>query len=605
MIKRNILFLAVLTTFSMSMEFEYKTQNKDKTLGILKEINSVVNNEQIKARYYEEGECKPDYIKEGNFCYKEDKLKYGTVGNVILLDKSADSKLNISVYRNKTAEGDSTMEIVDSYPRIVDLKEESVLRLEPFTSGELSCKNDRREYLAYASSDLENTLEGEEKEKSNAVFNYIVVDVPQANHDNLATIDLQDQIEEILEGNFKCENYGEISTEAGKLAVKQKLANEIQIERKDNVLNEGDQISTLGLSHIPVVVDRINQGLNKYITNYTDNKDEVNEPSVIRYRPVSLDLSKNFYYPEGSMNLNKVESHYASGKTTLETYQLEYVGYPNTKEDYYERVGNYIVYKDLGTCETEMEGTNKEATIGKKNKKIKYTVLINYGNILTQYDTTEELNLFDRDDLQKYVVNAYGLDTEAYDDFNNDITYDIKIQRDPANVNVPTGELKNAEIIYPKILPVIQNKEADNACNEFGTVKVEGQFAEASIELYVGDTVRKTKYVGLVSIEGAQAQLNESAEGDDIINTLTSQFNSKVSQYATQINNYINYDFDRTGGAESTVGLANSIDIAFYNENPNDIFTQYSEGASKTQEILDRRLVYSPVTLLFKYHKCN
>jgi len=51
--------------------------------------------------------------------------------------------------------------------------------------------------------------------------------------------------------------------------------------------------------------------------------------------------------------------------------------------------------------------------------------------------------------------------------------------------------------------------------------------------------------------------------------------------------------------------MNNPIEVSFHNENPDDIFTQFIDKSDEQADKYDRRLIVNPVSMKFKYHKCN
>jgi hypothetical protein len=247
----------------------------------------------------------------------------------------------------------------------------------------------------------------------------------------------------------------------------------------------------------------------------------------------------------------------------------------------------------------------KTKIIDKKNKVTIYNLLINYGNILTEYNTTKPLKIFKKDDLQQYIVNKYKLNNNTYDNFIKTIPYDMVITRDSNNKLLKTSEITNKNKIYPKILPIIQSAVQENKCSQLGFMYITGKYVEANLVITNITTkkVFKTKYIGIVD-SNYLAKIQSTLNNSDIIKTLNKSFVNEITKYKSQIRNFINWDFERNSSITKTRKLDAPITIDLYKYR-GDIFQQFISGSTLSQLKYSRKIVFSPVRLILKYHKCN
>lgn len=579
-----ILFLFA-TTSLFSLDIEYKTNNKERLFSTIKQINSSVHNRGMVSKYEKKKEENCDIgwkeVENGIYCKKKKEIKYSTIGNMVVINNNdsgtnSRSRLKFKVYYNGY-----TPNIAPSIPSVtVNLQEKINFKLEPFKSGDLACKREKREY----------PKRGKNLPR-NAFLKYFIIDIPK--YDN--------NIEKILKDKFKCKFMGNI--------VNKKISTKTHTDHflKQISINEtaSNKYNTKGLENIDYGLEWIvpKTGSIKAKVFFPDEKND-SKPTVIKYSEIDLKLSKTFFYPKGVLSDNEFKTNFNSGETKLVYRTTEYSKLNEGSAFTEEGNLNTRVFKSLIKCKDEMIKNDK--ILNNKSKKTTYKMILNYGNILTKYDTTEPLNIFDHILLNKYIKNKFNLKPQLYTNFKNKINYSILLQRDDARLGNQEFSTEKKDVIYPTILPYIVSENYNTSCSKISEKVILNDFVKASLIIRKNSTSNITeKYIGLASKSYIKGLSTSQDPSDILIKKIEADFKKKIDEIKIKVNNYIDYSYKNGTNGGSIVKMARGgieVDVYKYKE---DIFKQFIEGSKLKSELYKREIKYTPVIVKLRHYNCN
>lgn len=621
--KTKLLIVALALTTSLSaVEWEYKVEDKEDTTTILSNVGDILNNSSISQKQLplEGNNCNEGYVlvdADGNvlsesnkdlgvYCVAENDLEMNVtdIGGLTLLDNVA-TNVKLDFYNNYNSEGEKLANpvLIPNISKEYDLADSTLsnIVIPSFFTGDVSCLTGSEDY-SFSKDDEEFS-------------SYFVIKVPTTE----SIVGEKEELTKVLEENLQCEFVGAMNSRE----VKERIASELKSER------DAADYKSIIYSHIPYQVTDMSQNSPKTKMVYSNTSSSETQraiPTIVRYSNLNIQAKKDFYYLNGDVSMNELITEVSNGSTVFNKKSSGFAGIPSNLTEYEETKSDLMIFEDMNSCSVNLEAATPDSSalkdlLKRKSKNITYNMNIKYGDILTQYNFKSPLDIFNEDDIKKYIRDEYAgqIDPTLYEDFFSDKTFDLKITRtgteeEMANFyDAPT--LQDKAEIFPKILPVINEKNVDTSCQDLEVTTVQDVYVEAKILTCKDDqscklndptTYDKIKTVGLTTVDSVKT-LGYNLTDSEVITYLLGGLQEKVNKEVRTQEGFLSYGYEtQSASLTEEMSLGNPVNIDLM-KNRDDIFEQYIMDSDKLKDqiSLTRKLIFTPAKLKIKKFKCK